>query len=128
MAGDQPETGEPSRRKVDEILRRAITSGRSLLTEIESKEVLGLYGIPTVQTNLARSAEDAVGFAQAIGFSVVLKVQGRAAVDITLLEQVLVRFSRMVVEQRRIKEVDINPLLASPEGVLALDARIVLYG
>ncbi len=50
------------------------------------------------------------------------------AVDITLLEQVLVRFSHMVVEQRRIKEVDINPLLASPQGVLALDARIVLYG
>ena len=38
------------------------------------------------------------------------------------------RFSQMVVEQRRIKEVDINPLLASPEGLVALDARIVLYG
>jgi acetyltransferase len=33
----------------------------------------------------------------------------------------------MVAEQRRIKEVDINPLLASPEGCLALDARVVLY-
>ena len=38
------------------------------------------------------------------------------------------RFSQMVVEQRRIKEVDINPLLASPKAVMALDARIVLYG
>jgi acetyltransferase len=32
----------------------------------------------------------------------------------------------MVVEQRLIKEVDINPLVASPERVMALDARIVL--
>ena len=55
-------------------------------------------------------------------------VRGRAAADMTLLEQVLVRFSQFVVEQPRIKEVDVNPLLVSSEGVLALDARIVLHG
>jgi acetyltransferase len=33
----------------------------------------------------------------------------------------------MVAEQRHIKEIDINPLLVSPEGCLALDARVVLY-
>jgi len=38
-----------------------------------------------------------------------------------------VRFSCLVVEQRRIKELDINPLLVSPSGILALDARIVVY-
>ena len=54
-------------------------------------------------------------------------VRGRAAADMALLEQVLVRFSQFVVEQPRIKEVDINPLLVSSEGVLALDARIVLH-
>ena len=43
------------------------------------------------------------------------------------LEQVLVRFSRLVAEQRWIKEIDINPLLASPERLIALDARIVLH-
>jgi len=32
-----------------------------------------------------------------------------------------------VVEQRWIKEIDINPLLASPDRLIALDARIVVY-
>jgi len=245
FAADQPETGEPARKKVADILRRIMVSGRSLLTEIESKEVLELYEIPAVQTRLAQSEKGAVDLAKRLGFPLVLKlhsetithksdaggvmlnlgseaavrkaykaiqhavttkagkeafrgvtvqpmvrrdgyelilgssvdaqfgpvllfgsggqlvevygdralalpplnttlarrvmeqarifealkgVRGRAAVDITLLEQVLVRFSRLVVEQRRIKEMDINPLLVSPEGVLALDARIVLYG
>ena len=43
------------------------------------------------------------------------------------LETILVRFSRLVMEQPWIKEMDINPLLASPEKLLALDARIVLH-
>jgi acetyltransferase len=38
-----------------------------------------------------------------------------------------VRFSQLVVEQPWIKEIDINPLLASPERLLALDARVVLH-
>jgi len=39
-----------------------------------------------------------------------------------------VRFSQLVVEQPWIREIDINPLLASPERLLALDARMVVYG
>jgi acetyltransferase len=38
-----------------------------------------------------------------------------------------VRFSQLVVELPRVKELDINPLLASPERLLALDARVVLH-
>jgi acetyltransferase len=48
--------------------------------------------------------------------------------DLTVLEQILVNFSLLVVEQRWIKEIDVNPLLVTPERVLALDARIVLHG
>ncbi|MBL0157405.1 MAG: bifunctional acetate--CoA ligase family protein/GNAT family N-acetyltransferase [Bryobacterales bacterium] len=54
-------------------------------------------------------------------------VRGRAPVDLAGLEQLLVCFSRLVVEQRWIKEIDINPLLASPERLVALDARVVLH-
>ena len=47
--------------------------------------------------------------------------------DLAALEQLLVRFSQLVVEQHWIKEIDINPLLASPERLLALDARVILH-
>ncbi|MEK7753011.1 MAG: GNAT family N-acetyltransferase, partial [Acidobacteriota bacterium] len=55
-------------------------------------------------------------------------VRGRKPVDLAALEQLLVQFSQLVVEQRWIKEIDINPLLASPERLLALDARVVVHG
>jgi acetyltransferase len=54
-------------------------------------------------------------------------VRGRKTVDMAALENLLVRFSELVVENPRIKEIDINPLLASPDRLLALDARVVLH-
>jgi acetyltransferase len=54
-------------------------------------------------------------------------VRGRKSVDMVALENLLVRFSELVVENPRIKEIDINPLLASPDRLLALDARVVLH-
>ena len=41
--------------------------------------------------------------------------------------RILVRFSRLVIEQRWIREVDVNPFLAGPEKLIALDARIVVW-
>ncbi len=55
-------------------------------------------------------------------------VRGRQPVDLAALEVLLVRFSSLVAEQRWIKEIDINPLLASPDGLIALDARVVVHG
>ena len=69
-------------------------------------------------------------------------VRGRAPVDLAALARLLVQFSQLVVEQRWIKEIDINPLLAAGPpgataagggepgagGIIALDARIVLHG
>jgi acetyltransferase len=53
-------------------------------------------------------------------------VRGQPPVDLAALDEVLVKFARLVQHERRIVELDINPLLATPEGVLALDARIVV--
>jgi acetyltransferase len=219
-------------------------SGRTLLTEFESKQLLACYAIPTVDTRIATTSEDAIALATEIGYPVVLKlysetithktdvggvklnlktpdavrnayhaiqdavaqkanandfmgvtvqpminmdgyeiiigssidpqfgpvllfgtggqlvevfkdralalpplnttlarrqmertkiyqalkgVRGRKPVDLDALEQLMVRFSQLVVEQPWIKEIDINPLLASPDGLMALDARVVLH-
>ena len=232
------------RQKADAIIQHVRASGRDLLTEAESKELLSAYGIPTTPTQVATSALEAGLAATKMGFPVVLKlhsetithktdvggvklnlqdvsaveaafeeiktsvtekagaqhflgvtvqpmvrvdgyelilgssidpqfgpvllfgsggqlvevfkdrslalpplnttlarrmiertkiytalqgVRGRKAVDMEALEKLLVRFSQLVVEQRWIKELDINPLVASAETLLALDARVVLH-
>ncbi len=43
------------------------------------------------------------------------------------LEALLVKFSQLVTEQPWFKEIDINPVLISPEGLIGLDARVVLH-
>jgi acetyltransferase len=242
---EDSEITSASRDQVEQIIQSVRSKGRTLLTELESKHLLSLYGISTVETLLAASQEEAATLASQIGFPVVLKVfsetithktdvggvklnlrdeasvraayraiqssvtekagadqfsavtvqpmvkldgyelilgssvdpqfgpvimfgsggqlvevyrdralalpplnttlarrmmeqtrvftaikgvRGRKSVNLAALEQLLVRFSQLVLEQRWIAEIDINPLLASPDGLLALDARIVLYG
>jgi acyl-CoA synthetase (NDP forming) len=56
------------------LIERARHQGRTLLTELESKQVLHDLGIPTTLGQLATSAEDAVRAADAIGYPVVLKI------------------------------------------------------
>jgi acetyltransferase len=241
----QSELESASRNQFEQIIQNARSHGRVLLTELESKHLLSLYGIPTVETRFAANEDKAATLASELGFPVVLKVfsktithktdvggvklnlqdeaavraayraiqssvaekaspdqfsgvtvqpmvkfegyelilgssvdpqfgpvvlfgsggqlvevyrdralalpplnttlaqrmmeqtriftalrgvRGRKPVDMAALENLLVRFSQLVLEQRWIAEIDINPLLASPERMLALDARIVLHG
>ncbi len=240
-----PQSSEDNRSLAASIIDKVRQSGRILLTEYESKQILAAYGIPVVDTRVATSEDEAVELANHIGYPVVLKlysetithktdvggvrlnlpdaetvrkaygaiqsslaqkmggsehfdgvtvqpmltlegyelilgssldpqfgpvllfgtggqlvevfrdralglpplnttlarrmmeqtqifkalqgVRGRAPVNLTELEELLVRFSQLVTEQRWIKELDINPLLASSERLIALDARVVLH-
>ncbi len=79
-------------------------------------------GLPPLNTTLARRLMERTKIFPALG-----GVRGRKPVDLAALERLLVRFSFLVIEQPWIKEIDINPLLASPQGLLALDARVVLH-
>ncbi|MGF1478262.1 MAG: bifunctional acetate--CoA ligase family protein/GNAT family N-acetyltransferase [Cyanophyceae cyanobacterium] len=232
--------GRSSRTTAANLLRAVRETGRTLLTEYESKQLLAAYGIPTVTTEIATAEDQAVEIAAAIGYPVVLKlhsetithktdvggvhlnlnnadavraaynaiknsltpadflgvtvqpmvkldgielivgssideqfgpvllfgtggqlvevfkdralalpplnttlarrmmeqtriyealhgVRGKTSVDLTALAKLMVRFSQLVVEQPWIKEIDINPLLASSDRLLALDARVVLH-
>ncbi|PWU08902.1 MAG: acetyl CoA synthetase subunit alpha [Terriglobia bacterium] len=80
-------------------------------------------GLPPLNTTLARRMMEQTKIYKALQ-----GVRGRRPVDLAALEVLLVRFSALVAEQRWIKEIDINPLLASPDGLIALDARIVVQG
>jgi acetyltransferase len=52
--------------------------------------------------------------------------RGRPGVDLDALIDVLMRFSYLVADCPEIAEVDVNPLLAGPDAVVALDARVVV--
>ncbi len=57
-----------------EIIKTVRKSGRTLLTEAESKQILASYGIPTVETRIALTEADALKEAAALGCPVVLKL------------------------------------------------------
>jgi len=90
------------------------------LVEVFKDRALSL---PPLNTTLARRMMEQTKIYQALK-----GVRGRKPVNLAELEQLMVRFSRLVVEQPWIKEIDINPLLATPERLVALDARVVVHG
>jgi acetyltransferase len=79
--------------------------------------------LPPLNTTLARRMMEQTRIYKALK-----GVRGRKSVDMAALEELLVRFSDLVIENPAIKEIDINPLLVSPERLLALDARVVVHG
>jgi len=56
------------------ILENAQSEGRRWLSEVEAKQVLSAYGIPVVETRIARDTDEAVAIARKVGFPVALKV------------------------------------------------------
>lgn len=78
-------------------------------------------GLPPLNQTLARRImEETKVFQLLKGF------RNMPPANIKQLEEIMVRFSQMLVDFPQLKEVDINPLLANESQVIALDARIVI--
>jgi acetyltransferase len=79
-------------------------------------------GLPPLNETLARRMIEGTRISKALA-----NMRGRRGVDKGALAQLLVRFSAMIVDQPRIKELDINPFFATRNSFVALDTRVVLH-
>jgi acyl-CoA synthetase (NDP forming) len=95
-----------------------------------------LFGFGGVHTELTR--EFAVGIAplssresreiiEGTRLSPILKgYRGGPVVDVELLARTISRFSRILVENPSVREIEINPLIATRGGLYAVDTRVFL--
>ncbi|MGC8794986.1 MAG: acetate--CoA ligase family protein, partial [Bryobacteraceae bacterium] len=65
---------EAGRLQAEQMIQQVRKQGRTILTEYESKRLLALYGIPTVEARVAPSEDEAVRHAEELGYPVVVKL------------------------------------------------------
>lgn len=100
----------PESVRVDSIITCAQDDDRTVLTELESKQILVSYGIPTVQTVLATTADEAIAAADSIGYPVAIKINsyqithktdvGGVKLNLNSAEQVMDAFIEMQMAVR----------------------------
>ena len=64
----------PDRVRARATVEPSLRSPRAILSEAESKRVLGAYGVPTVETRIATTIDEAVRSADELGYPVALKI------------------------------------------------------
>ena len=52
--------------------------------------------------------------------------RSKKGVNIKAIEKDLLKVNRLLMKEKNIRELDINPLIASAKGVTAVDARVVV--
>lgn len=60
------------------------------------------------------------------GLPILQGVRGQAGADLGALERLLLQVSQFMAGHPEVAELDLNPVLAYPDGAVAVDARIVL--
>jgi acetyltransferase len=58
------------------------------------------------------------------GYPIIKGVRGQQGIDEQQYADIIVRLSTLLRISTEIKEMDINPLVATPRGIYAVDARI----
>jgi acetyltransferase len=77
--------------------------------------------LPPLSERLARRMLESLR-----SWSLLTGYRGRPSVNVERLVEVLMRLSYLVADYPEIVELDVNPLLVTPDEVIALDARILL--
>jgi acetyltransferase len=95
--------------------------------------VAGAGGIYTeVLRDVARALvpitrDQAAGMLQSLKiFPILQGARGQAGMDLAALTATLVNLSRLAVDYPEIRELDLNPVVAAPQGCWCVDCRIVL--
>lgn len=129
----------PGARLEGVLIQEYRTSGTEVIIGAKRDHQFGpvlIYGLGGIYTELFRDVSFRVapvdpGAAKAMiaetrSYKILRGARGRAPADIQALADALSRLSQLVSNFPEILELDINPLLAGPEGVVALDSRITL--
>ena len=108
---------------VDLILRKRIDAnfGPIILFGAGGPLADRAIGLPPLSATLAKRLME-----QTRIYSVLNGGIDRPKADLDALEKLLIRFSQLVAEQPLIKDIDVNPLFASPRGAIAVNARMSL--
>jgi acetyltransferase len=78
-------------------------------------------GLPPLNERLARRMLEALK-----SWPLLNGYRGRPVVNLDRLIEVLMRFSYLVADHSEVTELDINPILVTPQDVIALDARVAV--
>lgn len=79
-------------------------------------------GLPPLNQVLARRVLEETKIYQALSRG----LRNKPPIDLRLLEEIMIRFSNLIVDFPEIGEMDINPLVVSEGRLCVLDARIIL--
>lgn len=79
-------------------------------------------GLPPLNQVLARRVLEETKIYQALSRG----LRNKPPIDLRLLEEIMIRFSNLIVDFPEIGEMDINPLFVSEGRLCVLDARIIL--
>jgi len=60
------------------------------------------------------------------GYPLLQEYRGKEPVDVSKLEEMLLKVSDFVEKNPEVKELDLNPIFAYKDGAIAVDARIII--
>jgi len=146
-----PRTIEFDSQGAKKIVQTKLEGSKTLLTEVEAKELLAAYGIPVNPTEIATSAEEAVQKAQHLGFPVAMKIYSRDiahkteakgvklnlqnASDVSVSFQEIMASAHAYDPKAHIEGVTVQPMIKHPDFELILGAKkdpqfgpVVLFG